>query len=151
MRIIDWSSDVCASDLDGLAALAAAGTMTPDLRLSIAAEYDALGDSTAAAEVLARGPQNDHLYRLRASLLAKADDKQALAALYAALKEGAASPDPSRRLLLGQVAEFLERHAEAPEWYPSVAGGPPREQARLPIAHVLHELARDPEPRRAPA
>src|SRR3546814_6794825 len=119
--------------------------MTPDLRLSIAAEYDALGDSTAAAEVLARGPQNDHLYRLRASLLAKADDKQALAALYAELKEGAASPDPSRRLLLGQVAEFLERHAEALEWYRSVAGGPPREQARLRIAKVLHDLDRDDE------
>src|SRR3546814_3935138 len=116
--------------------------MTPDLRLSIAAEYDALGDSTAAAEVLARGPQNDHLYRLRASLLAKADDKQALAALYAELKEGAASPDPSRRLLLGQVAEFLERHAEELEWYRSVAGGPPREQARLRIAQVLHGLGR---------
>src|SRR3546814_4342035 len=116
--------------------------MTPDLRLSIAAEYDALGDSTAAAEVLARGPQNDHLYRLRASLLAKADDKQALAALYAELKEGAASPDPSRRLLLGQVAEFLERHAEALERYRSVAGGPPREQARLRIAKVLHDLDR---------
>src|SRR3546814_17380474 len=80
---------------------------------------------------------------LRASLLAKADDKQALAALYAELKEGAASPDPSRRLLLGQVAEFLERHAEALEWSRSVAGGPPREQARLRIATVLHELARD--------
>src|SRR3546814_1915970 len=161
MRISDWSSDVCSSDLDlqawlvlgglaqrlgdaaltehivdgvierfpdeprvallrasqlreadkpdqareVLATLAAAGTMTPDLRLSIAAEYDALGDSTAAAQELAGGPQNDHLYRLRASLLAKADDKQALAALYAELKEGAASPDPSRRLLLGQVAE----------------------------------------------
>src|SRR5690606_23767061 len=98
-----------------------------------------------AAQVLARGPQNDHLYRLRASLLAKADDKQALAALYAELKEGAASPDPSRRLLLGQTAEFLERHAEALEWYRSVAGGPPREQARLRIAKVLHDLGRDAE------
>jgi len=128
-----------------LATLADAETMTPDLRLSIAAEYDALGDSSTAAQVLARGPQNDHLYRLRASLLAKADDKQALAALYAELKEGAASPDPSRRLLLGQAAEFLERHDEALEWYRSVAGGPPREQARLRIAKVLHDLDRDDE------
>src|SRR3546814_16062075 len=53
-----------------LATLAGAEAMTPDLRLSIAAEYDALGDSSTAAEVLARGPQNDHLYRLRAALLA---------------------------------------------------------------------------------
>src|SRR3546814_10843930 len=104
---------------------------------------------SAAAVVPARGPQNYHLYRLRASLLAKADYKQALAALYAELKEGAASPDPSRRLLLGQVAEFLERHAEALEWYRSVAGGPPREQARLRIAKVLHDLDRDDEARAA--
>ncbi|MFC3715063.1 tetratricopeptide repeat protein [Luteimonas soli] len=128
-----------------LGTLADARTMTPDLRLSIAAEYDALGDSSTAAAVLAGGPQNDHFYRLRASLLAKADDKQALAALYAELKEGAASPDPSRRLLLGQVAEFLEHHAEALEWYRSVAGGPPREQARLRIAKVLHDLDREDE------
>src|SRR3546814_9391518 len=47
--------------------------------------------------------------------------------------------------LLGQVAEFLERHAEALEWYRSVAGGPPREQARLRIAKVLHDLDRDDE------
>src|SRR3546814_17718198 len=51
----------------------------------------------------------------------------------------------SSDLLLGQVAEFLERHAEALEWYRSVAGGPPREQARLRIAKVLHDLDRDDE------
>src|SRR3546814_18290194 len=112
--------------------------MTPDLRLSIAAEYDALGDSTAAAEVLARGPQNDHLYRLRASLLAKADDKQALAALYAELKAGAASADPSRRLLLGPVADFLARLAQALARSRHVAGGPPRAPPRHPLPTGAH-------------
>ncbi len=128
-----------------LATLAQTEPMTPDLRLSIAIEYNALGDSKSAAAVLARGPQDDRLYRLRASLLAEADDKQALGALYDELKRDSASPDPSRRLLLGQTAEFLERHAEALEWYRSVAGGPPRAQARLRIAKVLHDLGRDDE------
>jgi tetratricopeptide (TPR) repeat protein len=128
-----------------LATLAKTDPMTLDLRLSIAAEYDALGDSAAAAAMLAQGPQDDQLYGLRASLLAKADDKPALGKLYEELKQGSASPDPSRRLLLGQTAEFLDRHAEALEWYRSVAGGPPREQARLRIAKVLHDLDRDDE------
>jgi tetratricopeptide (TPR) repeat protein len=128
-----------------LATLAGTEPMTPDLRLSIAAEYDALGDSAAAAAVLAQGPQDDQLYGLRASLLAKADDRPALGELYEELKQGSASPDPSRRLLLGQAAEFLDRHAEALEWYRSVAGGPPRAQARLRIAKVLHDMDRDAE------
>ncbi|MGN7724416.1 tetratricopeptide repeat protein [Luteimonas sp. 22616] len=128
-----------------LATLAKTEPMTPDLRLSIAAEYDALGDSAAAATMLAQGPQDDQLYGLRASLLAKADDKPALGELYEELKQGSASPDPSRRLLLGQTAEFLDRHAEALEWYRSVAGGPPRAQARLRIAKVLHDMDRDAE------
>lgn len=128
-----------------LARLADTEPMTPDLRLTIAVEYNALGDDKAAAAVLARGPQDDQVYRLRASLLAEAEDKQGLGALYDELKRGSASPDPSRRLLLGQVAEFLERHAEALEWYRSVAGGPPRAQARLRIAKVLHDLDRDDE------
>jgi tetratricopeptide (TPR) repeat protein len=128
-----------------LATLAETEPLTPDLRLSIASEYDALGDSAAAAAVLAQGPQDDQLYGLRASLLAKADDKPALRELYEELKQGAASPDPARRLLLGQAAEFLDLHAEALEWYRSVAGGPPRAQARLRIAKVLHDLDRDQE------
>src|SRR3546814_12718311 len=52
---------------------------------------------------------------------------------------------PYTTLFRSQVAEFLERHAEALEWYRSVAGGPPREQARLRIAKVLHDLDRDDE------
>jgi len=126
-----------------LAAMESAGPPAPELRLTIAAEYDALGDSEGAAAVLARGPQDDQSYRLRASLLAKAEDKTALDKLYVELKQDSASPNPSRRLLLGQTAEFLERHEEALDWYRSVAGGPQRAQARLRIAKVLHDLKRN--------
>jgi tetratricopeptide (TPR) repeat protein len=128
-----------------LAAMAQEGELSPELRIAIAAEYDALGDGKAAAAVLARGPQDDQFYRLRASLLAKDEDKQGLAELYDELKHGSAKPDPARRLLLGQVAESLERHQEALDWYRSVAGGPQRAQARLRIAKVLHDLERNDE------
>ena len=128
-----------------LAELGEAAALDEDLRFALAAEYDALDDQATAAQVLARGPQDEHTRRLRAGLLAAAEDKPALEALYAELQEGSVRPDPERRLLLGQVAEFLERHEEALRWYRSVPGGPARLQARLRTAVVLHELARDAE------
>ena len=128
-----------------LAGMGDAARLSDDLRTSIAAEYDALGDSTAAADVLARGPQDERSYTLRAALLARAEDKVALGKLYDELRAGSVKPDPRRRLLLGQVAEFLERNAEALEWYRSVPGGEERWTARLRAANVLHELKRGPE------
>lgn len=112
------------------------------LRLALAWEYDALGDLQEAAGVLAQGPQDEHSYALRASLLARAEDKAALTALYTELREGASDPDPRRRLLLGQIAEYLELHDEALGWYQGVPGGPQRWTARLRSTNVLHELGR---------
>ena len=112
----------------------------PDIRLAAAAEYEALGDSKAAAATLARGPQDDQSYGLRASLLAKAEDTGALTALYDELRRGTEDHDPDRRLLLGQLAEFLKRPQEALDWYRSVAAGSARSQARLRAANTLFEL-----------
>jgi tetratricopeptide (TPR) repeat protein len=128
-----------------LAGMEGAAGLDEELRLSLAAEYDALGDPAAAARVLSRGPQDERSYGLRASLLARAEDDAALGALYAELKRDAARPDPARRLLLGQVAELLDRHAEALDWYRGVPGGPQRWTARLRTANVLHELGRKDE------
>lgn len=128
-----------------LAGMEGAAGLDEELRLSLAAEYDALGDPAAAARVLSRGPQDERSYGLRASLLARAEDDAALGALYAELKRDAARPDPARRLLLGQVAELLDRHAEALDWYRGVPGGPERWTARLRTANVLHELGRKDE------
>jgi thioredoxin-like negative regulator of GroEL len=61
-----------------LAALDVASRQNQDMRLAVAAEYDALGDARMAADVLSRGPQDTQSYSLRASLLAKADDTAAL-------------------------------------------------------------------------
>ncbi|HEY1138941.1 MAG TPA: tetratricopeptide repeat protein [Lysobacter sp.] len=119
--------------------------LVPELRMAVAAEYDELGDYPAAAATLAKGPQDDQTYALRASLLARAEDKTALIALYEELRRDAAKPEPSRRLLLGRMAEFLERFEEALEWYRGVPGGNERWAARLRAANVLHELKRAPE------
>ena len=116
-----------------------------ELRLAVAAEYDALGDPEMAATVLSRGPQDNRSYALRASLLAKAENNTALQALYVQLQGGSSNPDPERRLLLGQTAEFLKRMDEALAWYRSVPGGPQRWQARLRAASVLHDTKRGPE------
>ena len=128
-----------------LAALDAQALKDQDMRLAVAAEYDALGDAKAAADVLARGPQDNQSYSLRASLLAKAGDTGALQLLYAELQRDSSDPDPDRRLLLGQTAEFLKRMDEALAWYRSVPGGPQRWQARLRAANVLHETKRAPQ------
>src|SRR4249919_3832746 len=106
---------------------------------------NALGDARMAADVLSRGPQDTQSYSLRASLLAKADDTAALQQLYEQLQGDSSKPDPERRLLLGQTAEYLKRMDEALAWYRGVPGGPQRWQARLRAANVLHELKRDAE------
>jgi tetratricopeptide (TPR) repeat protein len=137
-----------AGDTEGarkaLAGLVEAARTEPELRLPIAAEFDAMGDFTAAAATLAQGPQSERIHAMRASLLARAEDKTALTALYEELR-ASTKPDPERRLLLGQIAEFLERHDEALGWYRGVPGGPHRWIARLRAAHVLHELKRGTE------
>lgn len=122
--------------------MSASAILLPDVAYGLAREYGALGDYAAAAAVLARGPQNDNTYILRASYLAQADDKAGVAAVYEELKRESASPNPGRRLLLGQVAEFIGRQDDALDWYASVPGGPQRWQARLRTAPVLHKLGR---------
>ncbi|ALN59155.1 tetratricopeptide repeat family protein [Lysobacter enzymogenes] len=113
-----------------------------NLRALIAEQYEGLNDFQNVAAVLARGPQDDQTYALRASYLARADDKPTLTALYDELSASATKPDPARRLLLGQLAEYLERYDEALGWYRGVPGGPQRELARLRAANMLHKLKR---------
>lgn len=125
--------------LDGLTDTASTDA---ELRLAMAAEFEALGDFPAAAALLARGPQDTQSYALRAAMLVRAKDIPVLQRLYDELRANSARPDPERRLLLGQVAEFLEHHDQALDWYRSVPGGEARVQARLREASVLHALKR---------
>ncbi|MBZ0088640.1 MAG: tetratricopeptide repeat protein [Thermomonas sp.] len=121
-----------------LAALDEPARLVPNLRWALAGEYDALGDPAKAAEVLARGEQDESSYAQRALLLDKAGDTAGLGALYAELKRGATNPNPLRRLLLGQIAELLKHYDEALSWYASVPGERLQSQVRLRRANVLH-------------
>lgn len=125
-----------------LAALGDPARLPPSLRWALAGEYDALGDAGKAAQVLAVGAQDDAGYARRAALLDKAGDKAGLAALYDELKRGATSPNPMRRLLLGQLAELLQRYDEALGWYASVPGQQAQGLTRLRAANVLHAMGR---------
>jgi tetratricopeptide (TPR) repeat protein len=125
-----------------LVGLQGSAALLPELNIAVAREYSAMGDHTAAADLLARGPQDDRTFAIRASFLAQAEDKIGLGKLYDELKRDSASPDPDRRLLLGQIAEFLERHAEALEWYAGVPSGSQRWQARLRSSTSLHKMGR---------
>lgn len=128
-----------------LATLQPASLQVPELRSGIAYEYDAMGQPVAAAEAMATGPQDNRTYGTRASLLAKAKDQVALAALYDELRKQVASPDPQRLLLLGEIAQFLGRPQQALDWYRRVPGGQERVEARLRIANSLYELGRKDE------
>lgn len=92
------------------------------LRNAYAAALSAAGDNAAAARLLAAGPQDEETYVARAAYAARADDKALLAALY---REIEALPPPrsgARLHLLGELAELLERSAEALAWYRQVPG-----------------------------
>lgn len=128
---------------DALAALRSVEPRTaedPELRNAVAIAYDAMGDAKSAERVLAVGPQNVQTWGMRASLLAKQKDDAALLALYTDLSKEATKPDPAQRLLLGKIAEYLKRHAEAVDWYLSVPGGEERAEARLRAASAQYEL-----------
>lgn len=119
-----------------------AALLVPELRWALADEYEALGDAAKAAQVLARGAQEDAVYARRAMLLDKAGDKVGLAALYDELRRDATAPNPLRRLLLGQLAELLERYQEALDWYAKVPGERMQGLVRLRSASVLHAMGR---------
>ncbi|HAI46007.1 MAG TPA: hypothetical protein DCM50_04760 [Stenotrophomonas sp.] len=114
----------------------------PELRNALAIAYDSMGDARSAARVLAVGPQDVQTWGMRASLLAKQKDDAALLALYKELSAKAAKPDPAQRLLLGKIAEYLKRPAEAVDWYHSVPGGEELDEARLRAANAQYDAGR---------
>ena len=125
-----------------LDSIVAGKDLTQELRVLIASEYDMAGFPKSAADVIASGDQSASTQRLRAALLAKAEDKQELGRYYEELKKDANKPNPEQRLLLAQVAEFLERYEEALEWYRSVPAGEAKLMARMRAAKVLSDLKR---------
>ncbi|MBN8482380.1 MAG: tetratricopeptide repeat protein, partial [Xanthomonadales bacterium] len=73
-----------------------------------------------AARALASGKQDDVTFGARAAYAARADDEALLAALYREMQADKGARSGKRLLLLGQVAEALERPLEAIGWYREV-------------------------------
>ena len=118
------------------------GVVDAAVRKAAAAALAAQGDPKGAADVLAKGPQNDASFVARAAYLAQADDNAGLAALYAELGASqrsvpASTPDSERRLLLGQLAEYLKHNQEALAWYRGIPRGVAYNNAQNRIAIVL--------------
>ena len=144
-RALAWRAEDAISrgdDEDARRALQAALAL-PDLgaseRLTIAAQFDALGDPAAAAAALDIGLEDDRVLGSRAAYLARAEDEAGLAALYerAVAQTAPESASPARLYLLGQLAEMREDDPAALAWYRSIRGGLQRDQAQLRIAALL--------------
>ncbi|MEO8461072.1 MAG: tetratricopeptide repeat protein, partial [Dokdonella sp.] len=90
------------------------------LRSGYAALLSDMGDNTAAAKLLADGPQDDQTFAARAAYAARGEDKPTLLALYRELKSDPAPHSGPRIYLLGQLAEMNDDWAQALNWYREV-------------------------------
>jgi tetratricopeptide (TPR) repeat protein len=136
------SGDAAAAR-ERLAALRDSGAILPELRRVAASEFARQGDLRGAADVLGEGVQDEASLGQRAAWLVLAEDRAALQRLYAELKAAGAVPPPSRRLLLGHVAEALDLFDEAERWYQGVPHGAGSDLALLRLAR-LHDRRGDP-------
>jgi tetratricopeptide (TPR) repeat protein len=127
---------------DKLLALQASGTLPPELVRGAANELALLGEPAAAARMLAQGPQDDASQGQRASWLLAAGDIAGLQALYREIEGLDGVPPPGRRLLLGHVAEALERWSDAERWYAGVPRGEGHDLAQLRLALSRERLGR---------
>lgn len=128
-----------------LFALRDSGDLPDELRRPASGELARLGEYQAAAALLAKGPQDDGTYGQRAGWLVAGDDMDGMRALYREVRAQDAMPSPQRLLLLGHLAEAIERWDEAEQWYAKVARGAGHDLAMLRRARVLEQLGRVPD------
>jgi tetratricopeptide (TPR) repeat protein len=113
------------------------------LRSGYAALLADAGDNAGAARALAAGAQDDTTYAARAAYAARATDQAVLKALYREILADKSERGSRRHYLLGQIAEMIDRHQEALDWYRSVAAEDERWlDAQMREAVVLVELDR---------
>lgn len=134
--------DLAAARL-ALQALRDEGAIPPDLSRVAAGEFARQGDLRAAADLLGQGEQDDAALGQRAGWLVMAGDRAGLQLFYAELRAMGAVPPPSRRLLLGHVAEALSLWDEAVRWYEGVPRGAGSDLALLRLAR-LHDQRGEP-------
>jgi tetratricopeptide (TPR) repeat protein len=121
-------------------------TELPDsrqLRLGYASLLSDVESPAAAARFLADGPQDDRVRQSRAAFAARADDDELLSQVYADIQAAEHAPSAAGLLLLGQMAELLERFEDALDAYAKVpVDSPEHAQARLRSAIVLSRSER---------
>jgi tetratricopeptide (TPR) repeat protein len=141
-----WHAEVLRKQDRGEAAQAAIQRalqqpgIDPALRMTAASMLAAMGEQRAAAAALAAGEQSEASWGGRAAFLARVDDHQGLAALYAEIQQAGPGQNPERLYLLGQLAELLELGEQALTWYRSMPAGSRADEAKLRIA-VLADAA----------
>nr|WP_199097053.1 tetratricopeptide repeat protein [Dyella sp. ASV21] len=116
------------------------------LRLAYATLLGQGGDYAGAARLLDNGPQDADTYAMRAALAAHGNDSKTIGRLYVQLQR---SPDDVRQgsaYLLGQLAEMLDKKAEALKWYGEVADDDDHAfDADLRSAVLMQDLGRSAE------
>ena len=90
------------------------------LRMAMAGLLSARRDNAGAQRLLAQGPQDADTYAARAAYAARANDRKALAAIYAELAQAPVAVRKTSVFLLGQLAELLGRRQQALDWYAQV-------------------------------
>jgi Flp pilus assembly protein TadD len=121
-----WAAQlkVKAGDKDGARALFASALKRDSkdtrLRVAYASLLGELGDNAEAARVLAQGKQDDYTYAARAAYAARANDKTLMQPLYDEVKALKPPRSGPRLNLLGELAELLDKKAEAQAWYAQV-------------------------------
>lgn len=93
------------------------------LRAGYAAFLAAEKDFAGAARVVGLGPQDDITFAARAAYAVRAEDKALQQSLYQELKREPGPRSGKRLYLLGQVAELVDRPADAARWYAEVPRG----------------------------
>lgn len=119
----------------------AAHPRSSELRLGYAALLAHKGDTRAALDVLARGPQTPETWSARVAYAAHAHDLTELRSLYAGLQRAPAAEQTGNTFLLGQLAETLHQDQAALKWYAQVdPDGDNGLEAQVRSAVLLNKL-----------
>ncbi|WP_343204007.1 tetratricopeptide repeat protein [Luteibacter sp. Sphag1AF] len=95
------------------------------LRLAYATLLAQGGDEAGAARFLSTGAQDADTYTLRTTLAARANDKAGMQRLYAQIQRLPDDQQADNAFTMGQLAEMLDKPAEALDWYGDVADESP--------------------------
>jgi tetratricopeptide (TPR) repeat protein len=114
------------------------------LRLAYATVLAQGDDEKGAARVLAGGKQDVDTYMMRMTLAARAQDKKAVAGLYAEIRRQSDDVQAENAFTLGQLAELLGQQEDALDWYAAVGDDDPHIfDASVRSAVILHLQGKD--------